>query len=206
MPSAGNPVQPEPAALAGRQIARRQEVNYMSDYIMSLRKIVGHRTLLQCGASVIVENSKGDILLELRADNGCWGYAGGAVELDEPAEDAARRELQEETGLTALSLELFGVFSGVGTHCVYPNGDEVSNIDIVYICRHYTGSLRPQESEVSRLCFFPLDRLPANISPPIAEALRAYTDARLGKKTSRTGSSLAGCGAAHDDPKREYSV
>ena len=31
----------------------------MSDYIMDLRKIVGHRPLLQVGASVIVEDEKG---------------------------------------------------------------------------------------------------------------------------------------------------
>ncbi|MBS4968787.1 MAG: NUDIX domain-containing protein [Lachnospiraceae bacterium] len=101
----------------------------MSDYIMDLRKIVGHRPLLQVGASVIVEDEKGRILLQKRSDNHCWGYAGGSVELDETVEDAAKRELFEETGLTAEHLELFGVFSGKDLHYVYPNGDEVSNID-----------------------------------------------------------------------------
>lgn len=43
----------------------------MLNYIMDLRTIVGHRTLLQVGASVIVENSKGQILLRLRSDNHC---------------------------------------------------------------------------------------------------------------------------------------
>ena len=38
----------------------------MSDYIMDLRKIVGHRPLLQVGASVIVEDEKGRILLQKR--------------------------------------------------------------------------------------------------------------------------------------------
>lgn len=40
----------------------------MSNYIMDLRTIVGHRTLLQVGASVIVEDSQGKILLQLRRD------------------------------------------------------------------------------------------------------------------------------------------
>ena len=44
----------------------------MSDYIMGLRKIVGHIPLLQLGASVIVEDSDGRILLQKRRDNGCW--------------------------------------------------------------------------------------------------------------------------------------
>ena len=68
----------------------------MSSYIMDLRKIVGHRPLLQVGASVIVEDKEGRILLQLRSDNHCWGYAGGSVELDEEVEEAAKRELFEE--------------------------------------------------------------------------------------------------------------
>lgn len=120
----------------------------MTDYIKGLRKLVGSRPLLQCGASVIVENPAGEILLQLRADNQCWAYHGGSVELDERTEDAARRELHEETGLFARSLELFGVFSGPETHYVYPNGDEVSNIDIVYLCRDYSGQLSAQPGEV----------------------------------------------------------
>ena len=76
----------------------------MSDYIMDLRKIVGHRPLLQVGASVIVEDEDNRILLQLRSDNHCWGYPGGSVELDEEVENAAKRELFEETGLIAHDL------------------------------------------------------------------------------------------------------
>lgn len=143
----------------------------MSGYIMELRKIVGHRPLLQVGAGVIVENGKGEVLLQKRADNHCWGYAGGSVELDEVVEDAARRELFEETGLIAKELELFGVFSGPDTHYIYPNGDEVSNVDIVYLCRSYEGILKCQEEEVEDLRFFPADALPDDLSPPIRKPL-----------------------------------
>ncbi len=69
----------------------------MSGYIMDFRKLVGHRPLLQVGASVIVEDRQGRILLQLRCDNHCWGYAGGSGELDEVVEEAAKRELFEET-------------------------------------------------------------------------------------------------------------
>ena len=150
----------------------------MSDYIMDLRKVVGHRPLLQVGASVIVVDSQNRILLQLRHDNHCWGYAGGAVELDEAVEEAARRELREETGLTARDLELLGVFSGPGMHYVYPNGDQVSNIDIVYVCRAYSGQLRAQEGEVDQLRFFGPRELPENISPqnkiPLAAWMRVW--------------------------------
>lgn len=152
----------------------------MTDYIKSMRKIVGHMPILQCGASVIVENEKGEILLELRKDNNCWAYPGGAVELDEVVEDAAKRELYEETGIIAENLELFGVFSGKDLHYIYPNGDEVSNIDIVYICRaSFTGELKMQKDEVLDLKFFPVTALPENISSPVVRPLKQYIEKRV---------------------------
>ena len=150
----------------------------MSSYIMDLRKRVGHRQLLQVGASVIVEDPQGRILLQKRADNHCWGYAGGSVELEEPVEDAARRELLEETGLTALDLELFGIFSGPDYSYTYPNGDQVSNVDIVFLCRSYTGTLRCQPEEVEALRFFPAQEIPENISPPLRKPIAKWVSSR----------------------------
>ena len=143
-------------------------------YILDLRKYVGHRPLIQVGASVIVEDPQGRILLQLRADNHCWGTCGGSIEPDERVEDAARRELFEETGLTAEALELFGVFSGPELHYIYPNGDEVSNIDIVFLCRSFTGELKPQADEVEKLRFFAIEEIPENLSPPIRPVVEKW--------------------------------
>ena len=152
----------------------------MSNYIMDLRAVVGHRPLLQVGASVIVEDAQGRILLQLRSDNHCWAYAGGSVELDEAVEEAAKRELLEETGLVANSIELFGVFSGKDIHYIYPNGDEVSNVDIVYLCRDYSGELKCQKDEVDELRFFDINDIPDNISPPNKKQLKSYIESRRG--------------------------
>lgn len=145
----------------------------MGEYIMDMRKRVGHIPLMQCGASVIVLNRQNELLLQLRRDNGLWGYAGGAVELYERVEDAACRELEEETGLIADEIELLGVFSGPQLKYTYPNGDQVSNVDVVYLCRSYHGELRCQPEEVQRLAFFPVDQLPENLFPPQLPALEA---------------------------------
>ena len=143
-------------------------------YIMDLRKIVGHRPLLQVGASVMVVDECGRILLQLRSDNNTWGYAGGSVEIDENVEDTAKRELYEETGLIAKEITLLGVFSGKDLHNIYPNGDEVSNIDIVYICKNYDGELKCQPGEVENLKFFDISDLPINIFKPNLPAIEEY--------------------------------
>ena len=103
-------------------------------------------------------------------------HGSGSIEIDERVEDAAKRELFEETGLIAKELALFGVWSGPELHYVYPNGDEVSNIDIVFLCRKFSGTLRPQQSEVEALRFFAIEEVPENLSPPIRPALEKWME------------------------------
>lgn len=129
-------------------------------YIMNLRNQIGHQPLLMPCACVIVVNEHNEILLQRRKDNNLWCFAGGSVELDENVEDAARRELFEETGLIARELQLMKIYSGIENHFIYPNRDEVSCIDILYICSDYTGELRAQDSEVAELRFFGRKQLP----------------------------------------------
>ncbi len=155
----------------------------MANYIMDLRKLVGKTPLMQCGASVIVENDRGEVLLALRADTKDWAYVGGAVELYERVEDAAARELLEESGLVAEELTLLGVYSGEAMRLTYPNGDPVSNVDVVFVCRRYHGTLHPQEGEVLQLRFFPIDALPTPIFSCSQPALMDYVNLRRGEHT-----------------------
>lgn len=156
----------------------------MSSYIADLRKIVGHRTLIQCAGSIIIENEKGEILLGRRTDNHMWGYAGGSIEIDERIEECAKRELFEETGLIADEMTLFMINSGPEVHYVYPNGDEVSNVEIIYLCKKYHGTLKRQEEEIEELRFFALEDVPDAISPPIRPVMEKYLRMRQKEKMS----------------------
>lgn len=138
----------------------------MSDYMLDLRKLIGSRPIFQNGASVIVVNKDKQILLGKRSDNKCWGYAGGSIELGENLEEAAARELYEEFNIRPKTLTLFGVFSGKDLYYKYPNGDEVYNIDTVFICRDYEGDPKADGHEQTQVKWFPSDALPENLSPP----------------------------------------
>ncbi len=134
------------------------------DYIKELRKRTNHMPLVLPHSVVVLFNEKGEILLEERSDDGYFDFPGGSIDLKESAEDAARRELLEETGLIADELKLFKVYSGEITHYVYFNGDEIYGVDLVYLCHKYHGEMNPQQSEVKNLKFFSVDNMPEKMS------------------------------------------
>ena len=140
-----------------------------------MRKLVGHRTLIQCSASIIIIDDKNRILLGKRSDNHLWDYSGGSVEIDEYIEDCAKRELTEEMGLIADEIELFFINSGPETHYIYPNGDEVSNVEVIYLCRKWHGEPKNVDGEMEELRFFSKDEINLSfISPPVRPVIIKY--------------------------------
>ena len=136
----------------------------MSDFVKELRKIVGHAPLTIPHSVVVVFNKDNQVLLEERSDDGYFDFPGGGRELTETEEDAAFRELKEETGLTATRIVFFKTYTGEITHYVYFNGDEIYGIDSVFICREYEGELTPQKEEVKSLKFYDLNNMPEKMS------------------------------------------
>lgn len=138
----------------------------------------GTPVVVQTGASIIVEDRQGRILMQQRADDGTWSYPGGRIEIDETVENGARREVREECGLEVGELHLLGVFSGKELNHVYPNGNEVCGVDIVYVSSDYSGALHCADGEAKRMGFFPIDALPQPISSMNAKQLDAYLKTR----------------------------
>ncbi|MCI8835839.1 MAG: NUDIX hydrolase [Ruminococcus sp.] len=69
--------------------------------------------LFSCGTTLTKELREMQILLVKRSNHpsiGCWALPGGFVDLEENLEDAARRELREETGVEDLPMEQIATY------------------------------------------------------------------------------------------------
>ena len=134
-------------------------------YVEDLRKIVGHRPLILVGAVTIMVDEKGRILLEQRKHpKGSWGIPGGLMELGESAEDVAKREVLEETGLVVKNLTLINVYSGPSNFAVAENGDEYYVVTAAYYTNSFEGELKVvDETESISFEFFAPQKLPEKI-------------------------------------------
>lgn len=139
------------------------EVSKIYGYPVFIRKCMGtlqHKIpILQDGAAAIIENDKGEILLQSRKDNDKWGLPGGCQEAGERFQDVVIREIKEE------DLELIDIVSGLSRKNEYPNGDVVINNTALYHITNYSGNLAWDE-ESKDMKFFSLNNLPKNQNDP----------------------------------------
>lgn len=83
---------------------------------------------------------------------GLWCLPGGFMELDETPEDAALRELMEETGVTGQIEHLLGVMSG-------PNALYGTVLITGYLIKQFSGTPVAND-DVSEVGFFDFNELP----------------------------------------------
>ena len=140
------------------------------DYIHELRKEIGHRKIiLNCAGALIVRDDK--ILFQRRTDNGEWGLIGGLLEMNETYEEAALREIREETGLDVKLDSFLGIFHN--HNMVWSNGDAAHVISAMYTASIMSGEPRIDE-ESYELRFFGRDEMPKLFAEDHIAALDAY--------------------------------
>jgi ADP-ribose pyrophosphatase YjhB (NUDIX family) len=98
-------------------------------------------------------------LVVREAASGNWSTPGGAIEPGESPEEAAVREVEEETGLAIEIDRLRAVLGGTEYRTVYPNGDRLSYVAIVYDARVVGGDLTPDNDETTEVAWLGLEEL-----------------------------------------------
>lgn len=125
-----------------------------------LRQLIGTRPIIGIGATVIIYNSLGQILLNHRTDTNTWGIPGGSMEPGEQIEEAAKRELYEETGLGVERLKLLNLLSGPEYFFVYPNGGQMHCVIVLFEAIGVIGELSINDDESTELKYFDFNNLP----------------------------------------------
>lgn len=152
---------------------------------LASREIDGHRRPVcpACGwvyypdpkvAVAVLVGRDGRILLNRRAiepGRGRWSFPSGYVNRGEALEEAARREVREETSLDVEIEDLFGVYSERGNPVVL----------VVYTARAAEGEPRAG-SEVSEVGWFLPDALPPMAFPHDHEIVARWAATRAGRR------------------------
>ncbi|MGD6801214.1 NUDIX hydrolase [Rossellomorea vietnamensis] len=151
-------------------------------YIEEIRTLVGKKPLILTGAVVVILDKEGRILLQQRRHpEGAWGLPGGLMELGESAEDTARREVLEETGLKVGKLDLINVYSGKKYFIVAANGDQFYSVTIAYSTVEVNGVLKVDKEESIQCNYFYREELPDYIVKSHREVLDEFLQKRDSK-------------------------
>lgn len=124
-------------------------------------------------ACCFLTNEAGELLMVQRSiepRKGLWTLPGGFVELGETTEEAALRELEEETGLTGRSAKLLGVSTR-------PSRMSGGIIVLGYTVEEWEGEMRPDTDAMDLGFFHPEKRPP--IAFEVHQDLIAIYDERM---------------------------
>lgn len=145
------------------------------DFIRAIRAAAGHQLLLLPGASAVVLDEGGRVLLGRRADNGLWSVPAGICEPGEQPAETAVREVYEETGVHC-EAERIVLVQGARAPVTYPNGDVCQFMDIAVRCRATGGEARVADEESLEVGWFEVDALPDLQEYSLLRIKQALTD------------------------------
>jgi len=128
------------------------------DFILELRKKIGHDLLWLPGTTAVVLDADDRVLLGRRADNGVWTLITGILEPGEQPAVGMVREIFEETSVVAEVEHLAEVYAGGPMEFV--NGDRAQFLTLNFRCRYVSGEAKVNDDESSEVGWFPLDDLP----------------------------------------------
>jgi len=137
----------------GTRLAEKRLDGRSRLYCGGCRRVI-YENPVPASCLVVVDPSDRVLLVKrnMEPQKGFWCLPGGFMELGETPEQAALRELKEETGLSGQIEILLGINSNYSL--------EYDTVLMVgYLVKNYTGILKPGD-DAADAAFFPLEELP----------------------------------------------
>lgn len=151
------------------------------DYIRWLRGLIGHQPTYLVFAGAVIFDDAGRILAQHRADFDAWGLPGGAMEVDEPLYETARREVREETGLDVSITGLVGLYTHPQHTTHYPNGDIAQPWTACFLAEVVSGALQADGEETLAVFWAEPEAFLARAMPVFHSMVRDALRVRAGE-------------------------
>lgn len=116
-------------------------------------------------ALVFIRQGDAILLVKQSAGEKYWSLPGGLVELGESVEQAAAREVLEETGLTVRIQRVVGLYSK----------PVEGSLAITFEATVISGALRPGADEIAECRYFALDNLPGHARAHFRERIDDFS-------------------------------
>jgi 8-oxo-dGTP pyrophosphatase MutT (NUDIX family) len=127
-------------------------------FIVDLRRRIGHDLLWLPGVTAVVVDDAGAVLLVRRSDNGQWAPVTGILEPGEEPAVCAVREVREETQVEAHAQRLVSV--SPTEPVTHPNGDRAQYLDLTFRCAYVSGRAAVGDDESVEVGWFGAGDLP----------------------------------------------
>jgi ADP-ribose pyrophosphatase YjhB (NUDIX family) len=142
--------------------------------MIEINQTRGLNSLEALNVFMIVENERGEILLQRRTNLEEWQLPGGVKASNEANKETALRALSEEPGLHLAQLTSYRMFSREDFTSYYAAGDEIFSDMAIYMTKSYFGYLKPRSTDSIKLSFFSLYDLPRDFQGISKLILDAY--------------------------------
>jgi ADP-ribose pyrophosphatase YjhB (NUDIX family) len=130
------------------------------------------------GASAVVLDEAGRILLHRRDDNELWSIPGGGMEVGERIADTVVREVREETGLEVEPEAIVGIYSNPQHVVEYGDGEVRQQFSVCFACRLVGGELATSDESLEVGFFTPADIETMPVHESIRLRIRHYLEHR----------------------------
>jgi 8-oxo-dGTP pyrophosphatase MutT (NUDIX family) len=107
-----------------------------------------------------------------------WGFPKGHLEEEESTEQAAVREVEEETGITSEIVQKIGQ----SKYTLTKNGEQIFKVVTIYLMKYLSGDLKAQIEEVSNVSWLPYEEALKKLTyPGDKDLLRKARELQEGK-------------------------